>query len=106
MSEETQRTAQPLIEHLLELRRRLMWTIGGLLLCFLALMPFAQQLYTFVRAASDGQRCRRAASMIATDVYRAFFRAGEGNADGGFFAVAAAHTLSGMGVYRAGALSK
>lgn len=48
MSEETQQTAQPLIEHLLELRRRLMWTIGGLLLCFLALMPFAQQLYTFV----------------------------------------------------------
>ena len=38
MSEETQQTAQPLIEHLLELRRRLMWTIGGLLLCFLALI--------------------------------------------------------------------
>ena len=40
MSEKAPQSAQPLIEHLLELRRRLMWTIGGLLLCFLALIIF------------------------------------------------------------------
>ena len=72
MSEETQQTAQPLIEHLLELRRRLMWTIGGLMLCFLALMPFAQQLYTFV-AQPLMATLPAGTSMIATDVIAPFF---------------------------------
>lgn len=72
MSEETQQSAQPLIEHLLELRRRLMWTIGGLLLCFLALMPFAQQLYTFV-AQPLMATLPAGTSMIATDVIAPFF---------------------------------
>lgn len=72
MSEENQQTAQPLIEHLLELRRRLMWTIGGLLLCFLALMPFAQQLYTFV-AQPLMATLPAGTSMIATDVIAPFF---------------------------------
>ncbi len=72
MSEETQQTAQPLIEYLLELRRRLMWTIGGLLLCFLALMPFAQQLYTFV-AQPLMATLPAGTSMIATDVIAPFF---------------------------------
>ena len=72
MSEETQQTAQPLIEHLLELRRRLMWTIGGLLLCFLALMPFSQQLYTFV-AQPLMATLPAGTSMIATDVIAPFF---------------------------------
>ena len=72
MSEETQQTAQPLIEHLLELRRRLMWTIGGLLLCFLALMPVAQQLYTFA-AQPLMATLPAGTSMIATDVIAPFF---------------------------------
>ena len=72
MSEETQQSAQPLIEHLLELRRRPMWTIGGLLLCFLALMPFAQQLYTFV-AQPLMATLPAGTSMIATDVIAPFF---------------------------------
>ena len=72
MSEETQQSAQPLIEHLLELRRRLMWTIGGLLLCFLALMPFAQQLYTFA-AQPLMATLPAGTSMIATDVIAPFF---------------------------------
>ena len=72
MSEETQQSAQPLIKHLLELRRRLMWTIGGLLLCFLALMPFAQQLYTFV-AQPLMATLPAGTSMIATDVIAPFF---------------------------------
>ena len=44
---QTEQPTQPLIEHLLELRRRLMWIVGGILVCFLALAPFAQQLYSF-----------------------------------------------------------
>ncbi|HRM21705.1 MAG TPA: twin-arginine translocase subunit TatC [Neisseria sp.] len=61
-----------MIEHLLELRRRLMWTIGGLLLCFLALMPFAQQLYTFA-AQPLMATLPAGTSMIATDVIAPFF---------------------------------
>ncbi|STZ75416.1 twin-arginine translocase subunit TatC [Bergeriella denitrificans] len=63
---------QPLIEHLLELRRRLVWTAGGLLLCFLCLMPFAQELYSF--AAKPLMASLPAdTSMIATDVIAPFF---------------------------------
>lgn len=72
MSEKAPQSAQPLIEHLLELRRRLMWTIGGLLLCFLALMPFAQQLYTFA-AQPLMATLPAGTSMIATDVIAPFF---------------------------------
>ncbi|ASK27744.1 twin-arginine translocase subunit TatC [Neisseria chenwenguii] len=68
---ETQPT-QPLIEHLLELRRRLMWILGGLVVCFLALMPFAQQLYSFT-AAPLMSSLPKDTSMIATDVIAPFF---------------------------------
>ncbi|MGN6842306.1 Sec-independent protein translocase subunit TatC, partial [Neisseria sp. P0021.S006] len=30
---------QPLIEHLLELRRRMMWIVIGIVVCFLGMMP-------------------------------------------------------------------
>lgn len=63
---------QPLIEHLLELRRRMMWIICGLLVCFLALMPFAQQLYSFV-AQPLMASLPKDTSMIATDVIAPFF---------------------------------
>lgn len=69
---DTQQTSQPLIEHLIELRRRLMWAAGGILLCFFALMPFAQELYTF--AAKPLMNSLPAdTSMIATDVVAPFF---------------------------------
>lgn len=61
-----------MMEHLLELRRRLVWTIGGLLLCFLALMPFSQQLYTFAAAPLMASLPEHT-SMIATDVIAPFF---------------------------------
>ncbi|MDO5638442.1 MAG: twin-arginine translocase subunit TatC [Neisseria sp.] len=72
MSEELQQPTQPLVEHLIELRRRLVWIIGGILLCFLALMPFAQKLYTFV-AQPLMATLPENTSMIATDVIAPFF---------------------------------
>ena len=63
---------QTLVEHLIELRRRLVWTVAVLLLCFLALMPFAQQLYTFV-AQPLMATLPAGTSMIATDVIAPFF---------------------------------
>lgn len=67
-----QETTQPLLEHLLELRRRLVWIALGILLCFLGLMPFAQQLYTFV-AEPLMATLPVGTSMIATDVIAPFF---------------------------------
>lgn len=72
MSEESQQQTQPLVEHLIELRGRLMWIIGGILLCFLALMPFAQKLYTFV-AQPLMATLPAGTSMIAIDVIAPFF---------------------------------
>lgn len=72
VSEQLQQPTQPLVEHLIELRRRLMWMIGGILLCFLVLMPFAQQLYTFV-AHPLMAALPKGTSMIATEVISPFF---------------------------------
>ena len=58
--------------HLLELRRRLMWLVLVLLVCFFALMPFAQKLYTFV-AQPLMVNLPAGTSMIATDVIAPFF---------------------------------
>lgn len=72
MSESEQQAQQPLVEHLIELRRRLMWIIGGLLICFFGLMPFAQKLYTFVAEPLMASLPANT-SMIATDVVAPFF---------------------------------
>ncbi|MCG7657091.1 twin-arginine translocase subunit TatC [Wielerella bovis] len=63
---------QPLVEHLLELRRRLVWTIVGIALCFLVAVPFAQNLYAWV-AQPLMSVLPQNTSMIATDVVAPFF---------------------------------
>ncbi|WP_373740318.1 twin-arginine translocase subunit TatC [Neisseria sp.] len=72
MSEELQQNTQPLIEHLLELRRRTVWAAAGILVCFLGLMPFAQELYSFA-AKPLMASLPKDTSMIATDVIAPFF---------------------------------
>ena len=75
MSEELQPAggqAQPLIEHLLELRRRLVWAVAGIAVCFFAIVPFAQTLYSFV-AQPLMSVLPNNTSMIATDVIAPFF---------------------------------
>ena len=68
MNEET----QTLIEHLIELRRRLVWIMLVMLAAFAAAMPFAQQLYTFV-AHPLMATLPQGTQMIATDVIAPFF---------------------------------
>ena len=63
---------QPLVEHLLELRRRLVYAAMGVALCFIAIVPFAQQLYAFV-AQPLMSVLPENTSMIATDVVAPFF---------------------------------
>ncbi|MDF7676755.1 twin-arginine translocase subunit TatC [Neisseriaceae bacterium ESL0693] len=65
-------TELTLIDHLLELRRRLIWILAVLLVCFIALVPFAQKIYTFV-AAPLMRSLPAGHQMIATDVIAPFF---------------------------------
>lgn len=71
MNDSTDQT-QPLVEHLLELRRRLVYAAMGVALCFIAIGPFAQQLYAFV-AQPLMSVLPENTSMIATDVVAPFF---------------------------------
>lgn len=71
MNDSTDQT-QPLVEHLLELRRRLVYAAMGVVLCFIAIVPFAQQLYAFV-AQPLMSVLPENTSMIATDVVAPFF---------------------------------
>lgn len=71
-SNELVQAAQPLMEHLLELRRRIVWAIIGFAVCFLAAVPFAQELYSFV-AKPLMSVLPENTSMIATDVVAPFF---------------------------------
>lgn len=46
--DEIEKSSAPLMEHLIELRRRLMWSIGGFLVAFLACFFFAKQLFNLL----------------------------------------------------------
>lgn len=64
--------AQTLVEHLVELRKRLVWTLAVLTAAFVLLLPFAQDLYTFA-AQPLMAKLPQGTSMIATDVIAPFF---------------------------------
>ena len=63
-------TKQPLLEHLIELRRRLLWSLGTLVLCFFVCFYFAQDIFAVLvqplLKAGQGK-------LIYTDVFEAFF---------------------------------
>ena len=68
-------SSAPLIEHLAELRNRLMWALGAFVVCILALFPFAQSILEFLTSPAcevlvdENGNCR----IIATDVHGIFF---------------------------------
>lgn len=65
----------PLMEHLTELRRRLLWSAAGLLIAFLACYHFSFQIYSFIAhplvqvMKSRGEE----PTLIYTQLYEAFF---------------------------------
>lgn len=63
---------QPLISHLIELRKRLLNCIIAVFLIFLVLVYFANDIYRLIAAPLIGQM-PAGASMIATDVASPFF---------------------------------
>jgi sec-independent protein translocase protein TatC len=66
----------PLIDHLMELRTRLLWSIGAFIIAFAVCYYFSKQIYGFLAApladilAKQGGGDRR---MIFTALYEAFF---------------------------------
>lgn len=72
MSNHSDDSGQPLISHLVELRQRLVYCVLAVLIIFLPLFYFANELYTWV---SEPLRLLlpEGTSMIATDVTSPFF---------------------------------
>ena len=64
----------PLLDHLIELRNRLMWSIGAILVAFLICYQFKERIYGFLvhplALALEGQPDRR---LIYTGLTEAFF---------------------------------
>src|SRR3954470_17694284 len=63
-------TKQPLLEHLIELRRRLLWSLATLVICFFVCFHFARDIFSVLvqplLKAGQGK-------LIYTDVFEAFF---------------------------------
>jgi sec-independent protein translocase protein TatC len=68
---ESVKQASPLIEHLIELRNRLLYCIGAVIVVFLGLIAFANDIYTFV-AEPLIALLPEGTSMIATEVATPF----------------------------------
>ena len=63
-------TKQPLLEHLIELRRRLLWSLATLVVCFFVCFAFAKNIFAVLvqplLRAGQGK-------LIYTDIFEAFF---------------------------------
>jgi sec-independent protein translocase protein TatC len=68
----TVESTQPLISHLIELRNRLMRAIVAVVVVFIGLIYFANDIYEFVSSPLI-ERLPEGATMIATDVASPFF---------------------------------
>lgn len=71
MNEETQHS-EPFISHLVELRNRMIWAVGSVLLIFVCLVPFANELYEWF-AKPLISNLPQGSSMISTEPHGPFF---------------------------------
>ena len=58
--DEIEKSSAPLIEHLIELRSRLIWSIGGFFVAFLVCFYFAKPLFNLLVLRSNGRSTGRA----------------------------------------------
>ena len=66
----------PLLEHLIELRRRLMWSIGAFVVCFIGSYYFSSRIYFFLAeplATVLREQGNPDPHLIYTQLYEAFF---------------------------------
>lgn len=64
--------SEPFISHLIELRNRLLWAVGAVLILFLALVPFANELYEWF-AKPLISNLPQGGTMISTEPHGPFF---------------------------------
>ena len=67
--------SQPLITHLVELRNRLLRCVICILVVFVALVYFSNDIYHFVAAPLTAVDMPKGATMIATNIQNAFLYA-------------------------------
>lgn len=72
MSDAEQQQSEPFVSHLIELRNRLLWAVGAILLLFLCLVPFANDLYEWF-AKPLISNLPQGSSMISTEPHGPFF---------------------------------
>lgn len=64
----------PLLEHLIELRRRLLWSVGGIFVAFLACWGFASEIFEFLaQPLIDAFGDQADAKLIYTSLTEKFF---------------------------------
>jgi sec-independent protein translocase protein TatC len=63
----------PLLDHLVELRTRLIYSLAAFFACFIASFYFAEEIFTFLVAPLAEQMDRENARMIYTALHEAFF---------------------------------
>ena len=75
MAEDIQdETKMPLLDHLVELRSRLIWAVAGFVMCFFLAFYFAEYIFAFlVRPLAEQMGSRQDARMIYTALHEAFF---------------------------------
>ena len=64
--------SEPFVSHLIELRNRMMWAVGSVLILFFALVPFASELYEWF-AKPLISNLPQGGSMISTEPHGPFF---------------------------------
>lgn len=73
MTEEVEeQKSEPFVSHLIELRNRMMWAVGSVLILFFALVPFASELYEWF-AKPLISNLPQGGSMISTEPHGPFF---------------------------------
>jgi len=71
MTEEIQKS-EPFVSHLVELRNRLVWALGAVLIVFFCLVPFAGDIYSWF-AKPLLASLPEGGNMIAVDPHGTFF---------------------------------
>ena len=74
--DEVEKSSAPLIEHLMELRRRLMWSIVAFAVCFMGSYYFSSRIYYFLcepLASVLREQGNPDPHLIYTQLYEAFF---------------------------------
>ena len=69
---EQEQNSQPFVSHLIELRNRLLWALGTVLVIFLCLAPFANDLYEWF-AKPVMANLPQGSTMISTEPHGPFF---------------------------------